>query len=72
MGYSFRFPLANHFDLSGSQSIFGIAQDPPTCVHESLNQDGFYRKGLWVESLDITPPLTSKEPFCARVVGEFS
>ena len=43
------FPLANHFDLSGSQSIFGISQDPPMWAHASLNQDGFYCKGLWVE-----------------------
>ena len=35
-GISFRFPLASHFDLSGSLSIFGVSQDPPMCVHASL------------------------------------
>ena len=39
-----RFPLANHFDLPGLQSIFGISQDPPMCVHASLSRDGFTRK----------------------------
>ena len=28
-GISSAFPLANHFDLPGSQSIFGVSQDPP-------------------------------------------
>ena len=37
-----RFPLVNYFDLPGSQSIVGISQDPPICVHTSLSQDGFY------------------------------
>ena len=36
------FPLVNHFDLPGSQSIFGISQDPHMCAHASLSQDGFY------------------------------
>ena len=35
-------------NLPGSQSIFGISQNPPRCVHASLSQDGFYRRGLWV------------------------
>lgn len=26
-------PLAHHFTLSGSESIFGLAQDPPICAH---------------------------------------
>ena len=33
---SSRFPLASHFDLSGSLSIIGISQDPLTCLHASL------------------------------------
>ena len=44
-GISSRFPLANHFDLSGSQSLFGISQDPSMCAQASLSQDGFYQKG---------------------------
>ena len=64
------FPLTNHFDLPGSESIFGVSQDFPMCVHTSLSQDGFYRRSLWV--VDITPLLTSKEPFCACVVREVS
>ena len=47
---SSRFPLANHYDLPGSQSIFGASQDPFLCTHVSLSQDGFYHKGLWVEN----------------------
>ena len=44
-----RFPLANHFDLPDSKSEFGIAQDFPMCACTSLSQDGFYRRGLWVD-----------------------
>jgi len=45
------FSWAVHFDLPGSESIFSISQDPPLCVHASLNQDGFYQRGLWVVSI---------------------
>ena len=48
------YSLANHFDLPGSQSIYGISQNPPMCAHPFLSQDGFYQRGLWVEH-----PLTS-------------
>ena len=41
--------MANHFDLPGLQSIFGIPQDTPMYVHASLNQYGFYWEGVWVE-----------------------
>ena len=51
---SSRFLLASHFDLPGSQSIFGISQDPPMCEDTSLSQDDFFQKGIWVEY-----PLTS-------------
>ena len=44
-----RFPLANHFDLLGSQSIFGISLDPPMCAQVSLSQGGFHQKGIWIE-----------------------
>ena len=40
-GISSGFPLANHFDLPGSKSVLGIAQDFPMCAHTSLSQDGF-------------------------------
>ena len=36
------FPLVNHFDLPGSQSIFSVPQDPFLCTHASFSQDGFY------------------------------
>ena len=35
VGISSEFPLANNFDLPGSQSILGITQDPPM-VHRHL------------------------------------
>ena len=35
-GISSWFPLANHFDLPGSESEFGISKDPPMCVYTSL------------------------------------
>jgi len=57
------FPLANHFDLPGSQSIFGVSQDPPMCLHTSLSQDAFYPKGVWVEH-----PLTE---FSSGLQGAF-
>ena len=37
-GISSGFHSANHFDLPGSQSIFGLSQDPPMYVHTSLSQ----------------------------------
>ena len=48
-GISSGFPLANHFNLTGSKSVFGIYQDFPMCARASLSQDGFYRRGLWVD-----------------------
>ena len=33
---SFGFPQAGHSDLPGSQSTFGISQDPPMCAHMYL------------------------------------
>ena len=48
-GISSGFPLADHSDLPGSQSVFGVSQDPPMCGHPSLSQGGFYQKGVWVE-----------------------
>ena len=47
-GISSGFPLANHFDLPGSRSIFGVSQDPPMCTHLSLSQEGLYHKNLCV------------------------
>ena len=43
------FPLANQFDFPGSQSIFGISQEPSMCAHASLSQDGFYHTGTWID-----------------------
>ena len=55
----FPFPLASHFDLPGSESVFGLPQGPLIGVHASLSQDGFQRRGYgWT---DTTPLLTSKE-----------
>ena len=31
-GISSGFPLTNHFDLPGSESISGVSQDLPMCV----------------------------------------
>ena len=42
------FPSVNHFDLSGSKSLFGIYQDLPMCVYASLSQNEFYQNGVWV------------------------
>ena len=47
---SSEFPLANNFDLPGSQSIFGISLDPLLCAHTPLSQDGsLTQRGLWIE-----------------------
>lgn len=48
-GISSGFPLASHFDLPGSESMFGISQAPPMCARASLSQDGFYYEGPWVD-----------------------
>ena len=34
-GISSVFPLASHFDLPGSRSMFGLSQDPLGCAHTS-------------------------------------
>ena len=36
------FPLPSHLALSGSESLFGMSQDPPMCTCASLNQYGFH------------------------------
>ena len=46
--FSSGFPLTSHFDFPGSESKFGLPQDPSLCVHASLSQDGFFQGGLWV------------------------
>ena len=69
MRHFFHIFLTNNSDLLGSESIFGISQDPPMCVYISPSQDGFYQRGLWVaSSIDITPLLNPKEPFCTCAV----
>ena len=63
-GISSGFPLTNHFDLPGSQSVFGIVHYPP--------------KSRWIlpqrhlgrTSLDLTPLWPPRGLFCTRVVGE--
>ena len=63
-GISSGFRLANHFDLPGSRSIFGLTQDPPMCVHTSLTKGESYQRGaLSTASLDFAPSLACKEPF---------
>ena len=52
--------MASYFDSSGSESTFGIFQDPSMCAHAFLRQGGFYRRGLQV--ISITPFWTSKKP----------
>ena len=47
-GISSGFPLASHFDLPGSESIFDLSQNPPVSVCPSLGQDGFQGRGLWL------------------------
>ena len=46
--FSSGFPLTSHFYFPGSESTFGLPQDPSLCVHASLSQDGFFQGGLWV------------------------
>ena len=50
-GISFRFPLASHFDLSGSESRFGISEDPPMYAYTSPRRDGVYQKAIWRVSI---------------------
>ena len=52
-------PFANRFYLPGSQSVFGISQDPPMCVHASLSQDN-----IWIGSIPWHhSPLATKDSF---------
>ena len=70
---SFGFPLANHYNLPGSQSIFGISQDPSTCAHGSLSQEGSFQRGVLLEHpLTLLPLLPARSLFCACVIGEVS
>ena len=72
-GISSRFPLADHFDLPGSKSIFAICQDFPMCSCASLSQDGFYRRGLWVDLATWHhSPFDLQGAFCSWVVREVS
>ena len=50
-GASSGLPVANRFDLLGSESILGISQDPPMCTRTALRQDGFDLRGLWIVSI---------------------
>ena len=60
-GITSGFPLADHFHLPGSESIFGITQNPPVCTNMSLSQDGFYQRSQWVGRLSISSLLTYKK-----------
>ena len=64
MGHFCRFPLANHSDLPGSHSVFGVSQAPPMCVHTHLLAKMDSTKADYGESIPWhNSPLTSKEPF---------
>ena len=66
------FPLANQFDLPGSQFIWYIS-DPSMLVHASLSQNEFYCKGLWVEHhLTLLPHWLARRLFCTCVIGKVS
>ena len=38
-GICSKFPLASHFDLPGSEYVFGISRDPPMCLCISVKMD---------------------------------
>ena len=63
------FPLASHFDLPGSQSICYVSGSFHVCAAISWFLP---QRCMGRASLDITSPLTSKEPYCACVVKEVS
>ena len=66
----FQVSFGSLFTLPGSDSLFGVSQDPLMSKHASLNQVVFQRRGLWVYW--HYPLLTSKEPFCACIVKKIS
>ena len=66
-GISSGFPLADHFDLLGSESIFSISQDPPMRACASLSQDGFYRRGIWAKHLLTSLPFRPPKSLSAHV-----
>ena len=59
--------MANHLDLP--ESIFGLSQDPPMCV--CIFQPRWNPAKRTVNSLSITPLLTSKEPSSWEGVLDF-
>ena len=61
--FSSGFPLTSHFDLPGSESMFDLPQDPSLCVHTSLSQDGFFRRGLWVAWHHVSLPFDLQGAF---------
>ena len=50
-----KFPLASHFDLPGSESVFGIPRDPPMCLHISVKMDST------AEAYESSKELSSQE-----------
>ena len=70
-GISSGFPLANYFGLPGSESIFGISQDPP-CVRTLRSLVAkMDPTSVWVEPPLTLLPLTSAGSLlCACVLGE--
>lgn len=68
-GISSGFPLAGHFDLPGSQFIFGISRDPPMCTHTSLSKMDFTEEAYgWRTSPGITRLWPPGEPFLLMCV----
>ena len=55
--------LANHFYLPGSQSIFGLSQDPCVCAHTSLSQWILLQRHMGRTSLNITSPFDLQGAF---------
>ena len=42
----FQVSFGSLFTLPGSDSLFGVSQDPPMCKHASLSQVVFQGRGL--------------------------
>ena len=62
-GMSFRFPLANHLALPGSEFIFGLCQDLKDLSYFIFVR--FWEKSLW-KSPDLTPPpVNQSEPLAS-------
>ena len=77
MGHFLQVSFGQHLALPGSESIFGVSQDPPICECTYISRDGFQWRSLCIDWHHLlwggaSSLLTFREPFHSRVIWEIS